>query len=198
MAAETSIERGCEPSVGRRARRRSRPRRPQAGRHHGQVHARASSLRLVAVPALVRLAAAVHRSASASSTTPRRARSISRSRCSSAFLAFPAFKRSPRDRVPLADWVFALVGAFCAALPVPVLQRARHAPGSADDRSTSSSALTGVVLLLEATRRAMGFGMPMATLALFLALRRWPGRICPMCIAAQRRVAVALRLALCG
>jgi TRAP-type uncharacterized transport system fused permease subunit len=32
-----------------------------------------------------------------------------------AFLAYPAFKRSPRQRVPLLDWVFALGGAFCAA-----------------------------------------------------------------------------------
>src|SRR5690606_33596757 len=31
-----------------------------------------------------------------------------------AFMAYPAFKRSPRDRVPLIDWGLALVGAFCA------------------------------------------------------------------------------------
>ena len=31
-----------------------------------------------------------------------------------AFLAYPAFKRSPRSHVPALDWVFALVGAFCA------------------------------------------------------------------------------------
>ena len=32
-----------------------------------------------------------------------------------AYLAYPAFANSRRDRVPLLDWVFALVGAFCAA-----------------------------------------------------------------------------------
>lgn len=29
-----------------------------------------------------------------------------------AFLAYPAFKNSPRDRVPLADWVLMAVGGF--------------------------------------------------------------------------------------
>ena len=33
-----------------------------------------------------------------------------------AFMAYPAFKgRSPRDRVPVADWILALVAAFCGA-----------------------------------------------------------------------------------
>ncbi len=32
-----------------------------------------------------------------------------------AFTAWPAFKSSPRDRVPWQDWLFALAGAFAAA-----------------------------------------------------------------------------------
>ena len=32
-----------------------------------------------------------------------------------AYLSYPAFKRSPRERVPITDWVLALVGAYCAA-----------------------------------------------------------------------------------
>jgi TRAP-type uncharacterized transport system fused permease subunit len=31
-----------------------------------------------------------------------------------AYTAYPALKRSPRDRIPIQDWGFALVGAFCA------------------------------------------------------------------------------------
>ena len=31
-----------------------------------------------------------------------------------AYMAYPAFKRSPRSHVPVADWVFALVGAWFA------------------------------------------------------------------------------------
>jgi len=30
-----------------------------------------------------------------------------------AFLAFPAFKRSPRDHVPALDWLLAAAGAVC-------------------------------------------------------------------------------------
>ena len=32
-----------------------------------------------------------------------------------AFTAFPAFKRSPRDHIPVQDWVFAMLGALSAA-----------------------------------------------------------------------------------
>jgi TRAP transporter 4TM/12TM fusion protein len=31
-----------------------------------------------------------------------------------AFIAYPAFSKSPRRRIPLVDWVFAILGAFCA------------------------------------------------------------------------------------
>ena len=30
-------------------------------------------------------------------------------------MAYPASKRSPRDRVPITDWLLALVGTYCAA-----------------------------------------------------------------------------------
>ena len=32
-----------------------------------------------------------------------------------AFTAYPALKRSPRDHIPIQDWIFAAVGAFSAA-----------------------------------------------------------------------------------
>ena len=31
-----------------------------------------------------------------------------------AFLAYPAFKSSPRDRIPVTDWILLAVGGFCA------------------------------------------------------------------------------------
>ena len=31
-----------------------------------------------------------------------------------AFLAYPFVKHSPRDRIPLPDWTFAVAAAFCA------------------------------------------------------------------------------------
>ena len=57
-----------------------------------------------------------------------------------AYLAYPALSGSPRDRVPVLDWIFALVGAACAQLPVRLLPRTVDAPGPADRRRIWSSA----------------------------------------------------------
>ena len=32
-----------------------------------------------------------------------------------AFTAYPTFKSSPRNYIPVQDWIVALIGAFCAA-----------------------------------------------------------------------------------
>ena len=72
-----------------------------------------------------------------------------------AFTAYPALKRSPRDRIPNQDWVFALVGAFCAAylfLNYVALSDRSGAPTPFD----MVVGVTGMLLLLEATRRALG------------------------------------------
>jgi TRAP transporter 4TM/12TM fusion protein len=72
-----------------------------------------------------------------------------------AFTAYPALKRSPRDRIPIQDWVFALVGAFSAGyifLFYSELADRAGAPTSFD----LVVAVSGMVLLLEATRRALG------------------------------------------
>ncbi|MEO8484977.1 MAG: TRAP transporter permease [Betaproteobacteria bacterium] len=84
-----------------------------------------------------------------------------------AFLAWPAFKRSPRDRVPVLDWVFALAGAFAAAYLLLFYRELATRPGipSSTDIVVATA---GLVLLLEATRRSVGW--PMAVLAaLFIA-----------------------------
>lgn len=72
-----------------------------------------------------------------------------------AFTAYPALKRSPRDRIPVQDWVFALVGAFSAAyifLFYSELADRAGAPTTFD----LVVAVSGMILLLEATRRALG------------------------------------------
>ncbi len=72
-----------------------------------------------------------------------------------AFTAFPALKRSPRDRIPLQDWLFAAVGAFCAAylyLFYAALADRSGAPITLD----LVVGVVGLILLLEATRRALG------------------------------------------
>jgi TRAP transporter 4TM/12TM fusion protein len=84
-----------------------------------------------------------------------------------AFLAWPAFKRSPRDRVPQLDWVLAFVGAFAAAYLLLFYRELATRPGQ-PTMTDIVVATTGIVLLLEATRRSVGW--PMAVLAaLFIA-----------------------------
>ncbi|NJN39572.1 MAG: TRAP transporter permease [Gammaproteobacteria bacterium] len=72
-----------------------------------------------------------------------------------AFLAYPALRRSPRAYVPIQDWVFALVGAFCAAYLFIFHVELSTRPGApiAQDIIVGCA---GIVLLLEATRRSLG------------------------------------------
>jgi TRAP transporter 4TM/12TM fusion protein len=84
-----------------------------------------------------------------------------------AFTAWPASKRSPRAYVPVLDWVFAFVGAFAGAYLLLFYAQLATRPGQPTTMDIAT-ALAGMVLLLEATRRAVGW--PMAALALvFLA-----------------------------
>jgi len=83
-----------------------------------------------------------------------------------AFVAFPAFKRSSRAVVPWSDWVLALIGAFCAAYLFLFYNAIATRPGQPTTFDIVVG-LTGVAIMLEATRRAMGFGM-LITTGLFL------------------------------
>ncbi len=84
-----------------------------------------------------------------------------------AFLAWPALASSPRDRVPLLDWTFAFVGAFAAAYLLLFYRELATRPGQ-PTTTDIVVATAGLVLLLEATRRSVGW--PMAALAaLFVA-----------------------------
>ena len=83
-----------------------------------------------------------------------------------AFIAFPASKRSSRTVVPAADWALALIGAFCAAYLFLFYNELATRPGKPTTTDIVVG-LTGVAIMLEATRRAMGFGM-LITTGLFL------------------------------
>lgn len=84
-----------------------------------------------------------------------------------AFLAYPAFKRSPRDRVPLLDIALGLVAAASAAYLFIFYQQLALRPGSLTTGDLVTACI-GIPLLLEATRRALG--PPLAIIALvFLA-----------------------------
>ncbi len=80
-----------------------------------------------------------------------------------AFLAYPAFKRSPRDRVPLADLALGLVAAASAAYLFVFYEQLAGRPGSPTTFDLATACI-GIPLLLEATRRALG--PPLAIIAL--------------------------------
>jgi TRAP transporter 4TM/12TM fusion protein len=80
-----------------------------------------------------------------------------------AFTAWPAFRGSPRDRIPILDWAFALAGAFAGAYLLLFYAQLATRPGQPTPMDIVV-ACTGLVLLLEATRRTVGW--PMAALAL--------------------------------
>ena len=80
-----------------------------------------------------------------------------------AFLAYPAFKRSPRDRVPLADIALGLVAAASAAYLFIAYSQLAQRPGNLTTMDLVTACI-GIPLLLEATRRALG--PPLAIIAL--------------------------------
>jgi TRAP-type uncharacterized transport system fused permease subunit len=84
-----------------------------------------------------------------------------------AFCAFPAFKHSSRSVIPWSDWLLALVGAFCGAYLFLFYNQLAMRPGAPTTMDIVIG-VTGVAVMLEATRRAMGFGM-LVTTGLFMA-----------------------------
>ncbi|WP_444676944.1 TRAP transporter permease [Halomonas sp. E19] len=84
-----------------------------------------------------------------------------------AFMAYPALKRSPRDRIPIQDWVLALVGAFCAAYIFLFYAELSNRPGSPILQDVIVG-IVGILVLLEATRRALGPPL-MIVAAVFIA-----------------------------
>jgi len=80
-----------------------------------------------------------------------------------AFAAYPAWKRSPRAYVPVVDWLLAIVAAFCAGYLFLFYKELAARPGMPTTLDLAV-AVTGLVLLLEAARRALG--LPMVILAI--------------------------------
>ncbi|KJS29740.1 MAG: C4-dicarboxylate ABC transporter [Pseudomonas sp. BRH_c35] len=80
-----------------------------------------------------------------------------------AFLAYPAFKKSPRNRVPLFDITLGLIAAATAAYLFIAYEQLAQRPGNLTTMDLLTACL-GIPLLLEATRRALG--PPLAIIAL--------------------------------
>src|SRR5512145_554847 len=96
-----------------------------------------------------------------------------------AFLCFPLLK-SQRKNIPFYDWVLALAGAFAGAYFLLFYNELATRPGIPTVRDMIVASV-GIVLLLEATRRAVG--MPMTILALIFLAYIMLGRYLPDVIA---------------
>ncbi|MGB3275499.1 MAG: TRAP transporter permease [Castellaniella sp.] len=98
------------------------------------------------------------------------------------FLLFPAFKRSSRRQIPVADWVLAVVGAFCASYLYVFYEALSSRPGLPTPQDLVVAVL-GLLTLLEATRRALG--MPLVIMAVVFIGYIFLGPYMPEMIAHQ-------------
>ncbi len=71
------------------------------------------------------------------------------------YAAYPTFKKSPRNYIPVQDWIVGLVGAFCASYLFLFYEGLSERPGDPTQMDLVV-AVIGLILLLEATRRALG------------------------------------------
>jgi TRAP transporter 4TM/12TM fusion protein len=72
-----------------------------------------------------------------------------------AFATFPALKSSPRNRIPITDWVLAILALCSTIYLLAFYQEISRRPGLPSTADIVISVI-GVVLLLEAARRAVG------------------------------------------
>jgi len=74
-----------------------------------------------------------------------------------AFLAYPALKSSPRDRVPLTDWILLAIGGFCTFYVFWFSDTlAMTARSGLPTQAQVIIGAVGILILLEASRRALG------------------------------------------
>ncbi|RWO02266.1 TRAP transporter permease [Mesorhizobium sp.] len=92
------------------------------------------------------------------------------------FLAYPALRSSPRDHVPLLDWVLAVVGGFAGAYLFLFYVVLSGRPGQPTTLDLVTGTV-GILLLLEATRRALG--LPMVVVACVFIFYTFAGQYMP-------------------
>src|SRR5210317_58046 len=96
------------------------------------------------------------------------------------FTAFPTFKSSPTSYVPIQDWIIGLVGAFCSGYLYIFYVELSSRPGSPTTVDIIVS-VVGLILLLEATRRALG--PPLMIVATLFIIYTFGGQFMPEVIA---------------
>ena len=97
-----------------------------------------------------------------------------------AYTAFPTFKSSPKSYIPIQDWILALVASLSSAYIFLFYEGLSGRPG---DPTTLDLvvAVVGLILLLEATRRALG--PPLMVVASIFILYTFAGPHMPEVIA---------------
>ncbi|QPB42254.1 TRAP transporter permease [Rodentibacter haemolyticus] len=93
-----------------------------------------------------------------------------------AYLAFPAFANSPKQRVPYHDWLFALLGAFLGTYYIFFYESLVTRFGAPNTQDIIAGCL-GVLLLLEACRRSLG--LPLVIIASVFLLYNYFGQFLP-------------------
>ena len=97
-----------------------------------------------------------------------------------AFVGFPMFRDGPSKHIPIYDWIFALVAAFCAGY-LYLFQGELAMRAGKPEPLDIYVACAGMVLLLEATRRVMG--LPMTIVAIVFIIYAFGGQYMPDMIA---------------
>ena len=97
-----------------------------------------------------------------------------------AYTCYPALKRSPRFHIPLQDWIFALLGAFSAAY-LMIFEAELAGRSGAPVTTDIVVSVVGMLLLLEATRRALG--PPLMVVAAIFLIYTFAGPYMPDVIA---------------
>ncbi len=96
------------------------------------------------------------------------------------YTAYPTFKSSPRDYIPIQDWVLGLIAAFCASYLFFFYTALADRPGD-PTQFDIIVAVIGLILLLEATRRALG--PPLMVVAAIFCIYTFGGQFMPDVIA---------------
>ena len=97
-----------------------------------------------------------------------------------AFTAFPTFKSSPKSYIPFQDWFLAFVAAFSSAYMFLFYSAIAQRPGDPTTMDLVVGVI-GIILLLEATRRALG--PPLMVVAAIFLLYTFAGQHMPDVIA---------------
>ncbi len=96
------------------------------------------------------------------------------------FTAYPALKKSPRSYIPILDWVLAFVGAFAGAYLFLFYDQLADRAGAPITTDLIIGSI-GIVVLLEATRRALG--PPLMVVAIIFLIYTFGGQYMPDVIA---------------